>query len=70
MTQRYVTRTWSVTPMQAQAVKTLADALGINHSELARRLLDFSLAAVRTGALHLEVRPAKWELVPWSDDNG
>lgn len=58
-----VTRTWLVEPGQAAQIAALADALGVNHSQLVRYLLRFALAAVDSGDLPLETEPCKWSLV-------
>jgi len=58
-----VDRTWKVRPDQAEALKAIADEYQILHSELARALLDYALAAVQSGRLRVEVRPSRYELV-------
>lgn len=63
-----VTRSWSIEPGQAQAIRELADSLQVPHSQLVRALLAYALRAVNSGRLRLEVRPCRYELVSWADD--
>ena len=41
----------------------LADAHGLRHSQLVRYLLRYGLTAIASGALPINKRPVKWELV-------
>lgn len=58
-----IARTWLVERDQAEAIKVLADGLGVSHSALMRYLLRFALAEIDAGRLTLRTRPARFELV-------
>lgn len=59
-----ITRTWIVDTTDAAAIARLADAHGLNHSQLVRYLLRYGLTAVASGDLTINKRPVRWELVP------
>ena len=58
-----IARTWIVDDADAAAIARLADAHGLNHSQLVRFLLRYGLTAIASGALALQKRPSRWELV-------
>lgn len=58
-----LTRTWLIEASQAQSIASLADGLGVNHSQLVRYLLRYALSAVESGDLPLETVPCRWTLV-------
>lgn len=58
-----IARTWLVERDQAEAIKALADGLGVSHSALIRYLLRFVLGEIDAGRLTLRTRPARFELV-------
>ena len=58
-----IARTWIVDAADAAAIARLADAHGLNHSQLVRFLLRYGLTAIASGALPINKRPVKWELV-------
>lgn len=58
-----IARTWIVDTTDAAAIARLADAHGLNHSQLVRFLLRYGLTAIASGALLINKRPVRWELV-------
>ena len=58
-----IARTWIVDTADAEAIARLADAHGLNHSQLVRFLLRYGLTAIASGALPINKRPVRWELV-------
>ena len=65
-----VTRSWSIETGQALAIRELADGFQVPHSQLVRALLAYALRSVEAGRLRLEVRPCRYELVSWDDEDG